>query len=51
MFLLPIKLDRVSFETKGQENLQKIADLVIESIIFCPIVPHISMIITVLVVL
>ena len=23
MFLLPMKLDRVSFETKGKQNLQK----------------------------
>ena len=36
MFLLPIKLDRVSFETKGRQNLQKTAD---ESIVFCPLVP------------
>ena len=39
MFLLPIKLDRVSFETKGRQNLQKTADFVIESIVFCPPVP------------
>ena len=38
MFLLPIKLDRVSFETKGRQNLQKTADFVIESIVFCPLV-------------
>ena len=31
MFLLPIKLDRVSFETKGRQNLQKTAYFVIES--------------------
>ena len=36
MFLLPIKLDRVSFETKGRQNLQKTADFLIESIVFCP---------------
>ena len=39
MFLLPIKLDRVSFETKGRQNLQKTADFLIESIVFCPLVP------------
>ena len=39
MFLLPIKLDRVSFETKGRQNLQKAADFLIESIVFCPLVP------------
>ena len=39
MFPLTIKLDRVSFETKGQENLQKTADFVIECIVFCPLVP------------
>ena len=41
MFLLTIKLDRVSFETKGRENrhLQKTADFVIECIVFCPLVP------------
>ena len=39
MFLLPIKLDRMSFETKGQQNLQKTADFLIESIVFCPLVP------------
>ena len=39
MFLLTIKLDRVSFETKGRQNLQKTADFVIESIVFCPLVP------------
>ena len=39
MFLLPIKLDRVSFETKGRQNLQKTADFIIESIVFCPLVP------------
>ena len=39
MFLLPIKLDRVSFETKGRQNLQKSADFLIESIVFCPLVP------------
>ena len=26
MFLLPIKLDRVTFKTKGRQNLQKTAD-------------------------
>ena len=31
MFLLPIKLDRVSFETMGRQNLQKTADFLIES--------------------
>ena len=39
MFLLPIKLDRVSFETKERQNLQKTADFLIESIVFCPLVP------------
>ena len=39
MFLLPIKLDRMSFETKGRQNLQKTADFLIESIVFCPLVP------------
>ena len=39
MFLLPIKLDRVSFERKGRQNLQKTADFLIESIVFCPLVP------------
>ena len=39
MFLLPKKLDRVSFETKGRQNLQKTADFLIESIVFCPLVP------------
>ena len=39
MFLLSIKLDRVSFETKGRQNLQKTADFLIESIVFCPLVP------------
>ena len=39
MFLLHIKLDRVSFETKGRQNLQKTADFLIESIVFCPLVP------------
>ena len=36
MFFLTIKLDRVSFETKGREDLQKTADFFIESIVFCP---------------
>ena len=36
MFLITIKLDRMSFETKGRQNLQKTADFVIESIVFCP---------------
>ena len=39
MFLLPIKLDWMSFETNGRQNLQKTADFVIESIVFCPLVP------------
>ena len=39
MLLLTIKLDRVSFETKGRQNLQKTADFVKESIVFCPLVP------------
>ena len=39
MFLLSIKLDRVSFETKGRQNLQKTADFLIECIVFCPLVP------------
>ena len=39
MFVLPIKLDWVSLETKGRPNLQKTADFVIESIVFCPLVP------------
>ena len=30
MFLPPIKLDQISFETKGRQNLQKIVDFVIE---------------------
>ena len=34
-----IKLDRVSFETNGRQNLQKTADFLIESIVFCPLVP------------
>ena len=34
MFLLPIKLDRVRFETKGRQNLRKTADFLIESIVF-----------------
>ena len=38
MFLLPIKLDQVSFETKGRQNLQKTAEFVIESVVFCPLV-------------
>ena len=33
MFLLTIKLDRVSVETKGRENLQKTAGFVIKSIV------------------
>ena len=32
MFLITIKLDRMSFETKGRQNLQKTADFVMESI-------------------
>ena len=39
MFLLPIKLDRMSFETKGRLNLQKIVDFIIKSIRFCSLVP------------
>ena len=39
MFLLPIKLHRVSFETMGRQNLKKTADFLIESIVFCPLVP------------
>ena len=39
MFLITIKLDRVSFETKGRQNLQKTADFIIESLVFCPLVP------------
>ena len=39
MFLLSIKLNRVSFETKGRQNLQKTADFLIECIVFCPLVP------------
>ena len=39
MFLLSIKLDQVSFETKGRQNLKKTADFLIESIVFCPLVP------------
>ena len=38
MFLITIKLDRVSLETKGQQNLQKTADFVIESLVFFPLV-------------
>ena len=33
MFLITIKLDRVSFKTKGRQNLQKTANFVIESIV------------------
>ena len=39
MLLLTIKFDRVSFEAKGRQNLQKPADFVIESVVFCPLVP------------
>ena len=39
MYLLPIKLDRVSFETKGRQNLKEAADFLIEPIAFCPLVP------------
>ena len=39
MFLITIKLHRVSFETKGRQNLQKTADFVTESIVFYPLVP------------
>ena len=39
MFRITTKLDRVSFETNGRQNLQKTADFVIESIVFCPLVP------------
>ena len=38
MFLITIKLDWVSFETKGRQNLKKTAHFVIESIVFCPLV-------------
>ena len=34
MFLITIKLDWVSFETKRRQNLQKSADFVIESMVF-----------------
>ena len=39
MSLVPIKLDRVSFETKGRHSLQKTADFLIKSIVLCPLVP------------
>ena len=39
MFLITIKLDRVSVETKGRQNLKKNADFVKESTVFCPLVP------------
>ena len=40
MFLLTIKLDLVSFETKGRKKLAKNpADFVTESIVFCLLVP------------
>ena len=39
MFFLHIKFDQMSFETKGRQNLQKIVDFVIMSIVFCPFVP------------
>ena len=39
MFLLPINFDRMSFETKGRQNLQKIVDFIIKSISFCSLVP------------
>ena len=39
MFLLPIKRDRMSFETKGRQNLKKPADFLVESILFCPLAP------------
>ena len=39
IILITIKLDQGSFETKGQQNLQKTADFVMESIVFCPLVP------------
>ena len=39
MFLLHIKFDQMSFETKGRKNLQKIVYFVIESIAFCSLVP------------
>ena len=42
MFLITIQRDRVNFETKGRQNLQKTADFVIESIVFCPLVPHLG---------
>ena len=37
-FMIAIKLDRVSFETKGRQNLQKTADFVIESIALSSII-------------
>ena len=39
MFLLTTKLDRVSFETKGRENLQKTADFLSLYIVLCSLVP------------
>ena len=39
MFLLHIKFDQMSFETKGWQNFQKIVDFVIKSRVFCPLVP------------
>ena len=42
MFLVPIKLDRVSFETKVRQNLQKAADFLIESIVFALLFRHLG---------
>ena len=39
MFPLPIKLNRMSFETKERQNLRKTANFVMESIVFCALVP------------
>ena len=34
MFFLPIKLDQMSFKTKGRQNLQKIVDFVILGVLY-----------------
>ena len=39
MFLLLIKLYRVSRQFQKLQKLQKTANFVIESIVFCPLVP------------
>ena len=42
MFLLHIKFDQMSFETKGRQNLQKIVDFVIKSIVFSLLFRHVG---------